>query len=87
MYGLLKRQAQVTWASDIVVAAKAGLRIWIITPAKDIDLGPVDPRSSFHIDKFGDGTAVVKVSPPIPEGVDGAGGSEAIVNPLKPSGA
>jgi hypothetical protein len=70
MYDLLKQQARNTWGSGLVVVAKAGLRIWLIGPSQDVDLGEVDPRSPFNIEQLPDGTLRVEVLPPIPEGKD-----------------
>jgi hypothetical protein len=68
MYSLLKGQAREKWGSPMMVLAKAGLRMWLITPKEDIDLGLVDPRSPLDVQQRPDGSAVVKVLPPVPAG-------------------
>lgn len=69
MYSLLKRQAEATWMSGMTVAAKAGDRIWIITPTRDVDLGELDPRQPMNIIQNADGTVDVEFFPPVPEGM------------------
>jgi hypothetical protein len=56
MYALLKQQARATWGTGATVVAKAGLRLWLIAPEQDIDLGEVDPRSPFKIEQTDGGT-------------------------------
>ena len=57
MYSLLKMQAEATWDSGLSVCAKAGLRIWLITPTTDVDVGEVNPRSPMVFEKGRDGSA------------------------------
>jgi hypothetical protein len=53
------------------VVAKAGLRLWLIAPDEDIDLGDVDPRSPFRIEQAKEGGPIeVTVLPPIPDSDD-----------------
>lgn len=70
IYSLLKRQAAITWRSNMTVMAKAGSRMWLITPTKEIDIGEVHDRAPMSIEKSGAGDAVVKVLPLIEEGLD-----------------
>jgi len=67
MYALLKQQAQATWGTGATVVAKAGLRLWLIAPEQDIDLGEVDPRSPFKIEQTDGGAVAVTVLTPIAE--------------------
>lgn len=67
IFSLLKEQARNTWASTMTVAAKAALRVWIITPSTEIDLGEIDERAPIEIVKCRDGSAIVTVLPPIDE--------------------
>ena len=70
IFTLLKRQAEATWASDATVIAKAGRRLWLITPTQELDLGEVDERAPMSILKARDGSASVTVLPPIPAADD-----------------
>jgi hypothetical protein len=65
IYGLLKQQARANWNSPVTVVAKAGLRLWLITPDEDVDLGEADPRSTYAIDRSQPGKVRVTVTPPI----------------------
>jgi hypothetical protein len=70
IFSLLKQQARATWGSEMHVVAKAGQRLWVITPVEEIDLGEVHERSPVQILQFRDGSATVTVLPPVPEGAD-----------------
>lgn len=70
MFSILKQQAAATWMTKHHVYAKAGPRMWLITPIAEIDLGLVDDRSPMDVRMFPDGRATVRVLPPIPEDAD-----------------
>ncbi|MGH6910501.1 MAG: hypothetical protein ACREEG_09965, partial [Phenylobacterium sp.] len=64
-YGLLKRRAELKWSAGATVVAKAGTRLWLITPDEDIDLGDVHPQAQFEIQQAAPGGKVtVTVLPP-----------------------
>lgn len=51
IYSLLKTRARETWGSGSVVVAKAGLRLWLIAPNADMDLGEVEDGSPILVDQ------------------------------------
>ena len=61
IYSLLKDQAARTWASHFAVIAKAGIRLWLVTPKSDIDLGEIDDYMPYQVFKSADYTAYVKL--------------------------
>ncbi len=64
LYSYLKGWARKGWADGKAVAAMSGRRVWVITPNEDIDIGELDPRAPFSIEKHADGTVSVHVLPP-----------------------
>ena len=70
IFSLLKQQARSTWYSNMHVVAKAGRKLWLITPTEQISLGEVHERSPIEIIKSRDGSAEVIVLPTINEGAD-----------------
>ena len=65
IYGLLKRRAELKWSAGATVVAKAGTRLWLITPGEDIDLGDVHPKADFTIQQTeAGGKVTVTVLPP-----------------------
>jgi hypothetical protein len=61
VYSLLKAQARAAVRS---VIARAGARLWLIAADEDIDLGEVDPRSAFRVERDGGGRLRVTPIPP-----------------------
>ena len=61
IYSLLKDRARATWTSSAMVVARAGLRMWLITPDADIDMGEVAPGSPFVVEQSA-ATGAVKVT-------------------------
>jgi hypothetical protein len=71
MYSLLKKQATISWGAGMIVVAKAGRRLWLITPSEDLDLGEVHERSPFLIEQLAEtGKVKVTVLPPLAVGED-----------------
>jgi len=66
IYSLLKARARETWGTGSVVLAKAGLRLWLITPNADMDLGEVETRSPVLVEQDPLGEIRVTVQPPRP---------------------
>jgi hypothetical protein len=64
----LRRIAAATWSQDLQVAAMVNGRVWLITPKGEVEVGEVDPRSPFIVEKRSDGSATVRVLPPLAEG-------------------
>lgn len=65
IYSLLKGRAQATWNSSALVVARAGLRMWLIAPAEDIDLGEVVPGSPLVIEQAASGAIKVTILPAV----------------------
>jgi hypothetical protein len=63
MFRLLKSAARQTWASHRTVTVRVGKRTWLIAPAAEYDLGPVEAGAPIEVTKHLDGTADVRVLP------------------------
>jgi len=63
IYGLLKRYAQQGWGARSVTV-RIGLRMWLITPDEDVDLGIVPANAPVSYVKGADGRIRATVSPP-----------------------
>jgi hypothetical protein len=66
IYSFLKRQTRSTRIAPVTVLARAGLRLWLLTPSVDIDLGDVAPNAVLQIDNTESGEMTVTVLPPDP---------------------
>jgi len=66
VFSLLKEQARTRWDTPLWVIAKAGRRVWFISPIAEYDLGEVDPRSPLQVEKLPDGSMRIEVLPPVP---------------------
>jgi hypothetical protein len=64
VYGFLKRYVRQAWGSSLHVYARAGPRLWLITPKEDVDLGHVETGAPLSISEGADGRVRVTVQPP-----------------------
>jgi hypothetical protein len=64
IYSLLKRYATQGWGTPMKALARAGDRLWLITPREDVDLGEVPPGSTYSHVTGPDGRIRVTVHPP-----------------------
>jgi len=76
---LLRVRARASWGSGATVMAKVGRRLWVITPDSEVDLGEIDPRAPFKIDREPDGGVRVEVLPAIPDGEELQAGLEKLL--------
>jgi len=63
VYSLLKRYAAESWGSQAKVLARAGHRLWLITPKEDVDLGEVPPGSTYSYAEGPDGKIKATIHP------------------------
>jgi hypothetical protein len=69
VYGLLKAKAREVFGSDTAILAKAGLRLWLITPDAEEDLGDMEPGAPLQIGKDQTGRLHLKTLP-VPADMD-----------------
>ncbi len=62
IYAALKAYAAETWGTGKLILAVAGRRVWVITPAEDIDLGEIDPAAGMKVVEGADGSVSVTLA-------------------------
>ena len=63
-YSLLKRYATEGWGTARKALARAGDRVWLITPKEDVDLGELAPGATYSHAVGPDGRIKVTIHPP-----------------------
>ncbi len=63
IYSILKRYATEGWGTPAKVLARAGARLWLITPKEDVDLGEVPEGSTYSYAEGPDGRIKATVHP------------------------
>jgi hypothetical protein len=64
VYSLLKRYATDGWGTARKALARAGDRLWLITPREDVDLGELAPGATYSHAIGPDGKVKVTIHPP-----------------------
>jgi len=64
VYSLLKRYATDGWGTARKALARAGDRVWLITPREDVDLGELAPGATYSHAIGPDGRIKVTIHPP-----------------------
>lgn len=61
MYKLLKAQTRAPSGRPRMVIVRVNTRFWLVTPEADHDLGDVDGRKAFRIERGPDGKPVARL--------------------------
>jgi hypothetical protein len=63
IYSVLKRWATEGWGTPRKALARAGDRLWVITPKEDLDLGEIPPGATYSLAVGSDGRIKATVHP------------------------